>query len=169
MKEIFKDIERYEGLYQVSNLGNVKSLISNKILKPAKNKNKYLQVGLCKQGKMKTYLVHRLVAKSFISNPNNLPEVNHKDEDKTNNASSNLEFCDAKYNNNYGTRNERISKAKINGKKSKKVLQFTLDRKFIREWPSTAECGRNGFCQSGVAACCRGKLPHYKGFIWKYS
>ena len=72
-------------------------------------------------------------------------------------------------NNNYGTRNERISKAKINGKKSKKVLQFTLDGKFIREWPSTAECGRNGFAQSAVARCCRGELPHYKGFLWKYS
>ena len=110
MKEIFKDIEEYEGLYQISNLGRVKSLKYGKerILKPAKDKKGYLYVCLYKQGKMKIYRVHRLVAQAFIPNPNNLPQVNHKDEDKTNNASSNLEFCDAKYNNNYGNHNKKM-------------------------------------------------------------
>lgn len=63
---------------------------------------------------------------------------------------------------------KKMSEAHINGKQSKQVLQFTLDGEFVREWPSTAECGRNGFNHSNVAKCCRGKLPHYKGFVWKY-
>ena len=111
MIEIYKDIQGYEG-YQVSNHGNIKSLGNGKsrkekILKPVNTTKCYLQVELSKQGKRKKYLVHRLVAQAFIDNPNNLPQVNHKDEDKTNNHVTNLEWCDALYNNNYGTHNQR--------------------------------------------------------------
>ena len=164
-KEIWKDIKDYEGLYQVSNFGRVKSIRFGKerILKSGTNNWGYLFVKLCKNGKIKPFLVHRLVAEAFLPNTDNLPCVNHKDENKQNNNVNNLEWCDVKYNNTYGTRTEKSSK-----KCSKPVLQYTLDGVFIREWKSTAECGRNGFNQGNVAACCRGERKTYKGFIWRY-
>lgn len=166
--EVWKDIKNYEGFYQGSNLGRVKSLEridcighhrKERILKPKKDKYGYLQVNLWKNGKKKTFTVHRLVAEAFIPNPNNLPCINHKDECKTNNNVNNLEWCDNKYNNAYGTRTEKCSK---------KVLQYDLEGNFIREWESTAECGRNGFIQQAVASCCRGELKKHQGCIWRY-
>ena len=173
MIEIFKDIKDLEGLYQVSNLGNILSLNyyrsgKPKLLKTSKTKNGYLLVNLYKNRKRKSYKVHQLVAEHFIPNPDNLPEINHIDEDKTNNRVDNLEWKSHKDNCNHGTRNERIVKANTNGKRSKKVLQFTLDGVFIREWPSISECGRNGFNQRNIVSCCNGKLKTYKGFIWRY-
>ena len=175
------NVETWEN-YQVSNFGNIMSLNYNrtgkpKLLKPRKVSGGYLQVVFCKNGKEDDILVHRLVAETFLENPENLPQVNHKDENKKNNfvgtpendyKDGNLEWVTAKENNNYGTRNERAFKKLTNGKLSKKVLQFTLDGEFVREWPSTMECGRNGFSQSAVWRCCRGKKPQYKGYIWKY-
>lgn len=172
--------------YQVSNLGNILSLNYNrtgkpKLLKLSYNKQGYLVVKLCKNRKGKTFRVNRLVAETFLPNPDNKPQVNHKDEDKTNNfvflnkdgsvdkEKSNLEWSTPKDNCNHGTRNERMAKTKTNGKTSKKVLQFTLDGEFIREWPSTQECGRNGFKQGAVAACCRGEEKSHKGFRWEYA
>lgn len=173
--EIWRDIKGYEGLYQVSNYGRVKSLNYNHtkkegIMKAALDGGGYLHLRLHKNGKRKNFFVHRLVADAFLPNPDNFPIVNHKNEKPSDNRVENLEWCDVKYNNNYGTRNERISKTQINGKKSKPVLQFTLDGTFVREWPSTHEAGRNGFKQAHVSACCRGntRLKTYKGFIWKY-
>ena len=182
----------YEGLYQVSNLGRILSLNYNKtgkpeLMTPIDNGGGYLQVSLSKNGETKTCLVHRLVAFTFLENPENLPQVNHKDEDKTNNfvflnedgtvnkEKSNLEWKSPKDNCNHGTRNERISKTNskakkgiLNTKLSKPVLQLSLSGDLIREWPSTAECGRNGFSQSAVSRCCRGEKPQYKGFLWMY-
>ena len=116
MNEEWRPIEGYEGLYEVSNLGRVRSLdryveYSNgrihlhkgKVLSPAKDKNGYLKVVLNCNGKCKTTNIHRLVANVFIPNPDNLPMVNHKDEDKSNNSVDNLEWCDVKYNLSYGT------------------------------------------------------------------
>ena len=166
MKEIWKDIKDYEGHYQVSNLGRVKSIKFGKeiILKQHINiKGGYYYVCLLKNGKHKNYYVHRLVAEAFLPITDNLPQVNHKDENKLNNSVDNLEWCDAKYNINFGTCIERRSK-----KTSKPVLQYTLDGKFVKEWKSTMECGRNGYNQGNVAACCQGKLKKYKDFIWKY-
>ena len=170
-KEYWKPVVGYEGLYEVSNWGRVKRLrrlitnqynsfyIEEKILKPQKNIYGYLYVNLYKNGIMKHKTIHKLVAEVFLPNPNNYKEVNHKDECKTNNIVSNLEWCDRKYNINYGTRNEKVSK---------KVYQYTLDGEFVREWKSTAECCRNGYNQGHVAACCRGERKIHKGFIWKY-
>ena len=189
MTEIWRtavyDGEIYEGLYKVSNLGRILSLNYRNtgkpdLMTPVERKDGYSQVELSKNGKTKKCLVHRLVAQTFIPNPDNLPEVNHKDEDKTNNfvflnedgtvdeEKSNLEWKTHRGNINHGTRNERVSKALTNGKKSKKVLQLSLSGELIREWPSTRECGRNGFNKGHVCSCCNGKLPHYKGFLWMY-
>ena len=170
-KEIWKDIEEYEGLYQVSDNGRVRSLKYGKerILKPERCKNGYLRVNLCKNEKQKHFLVHRLVALTFITNPNNLPQINHKDEDKTNNSVQNLEWCDQKYNHNYGTINQRISEKMTNGKLSKPVLQFTLDGKFVREFKSGMDIKRNlGYSCGNISSCCLGKRKSANGFIWKY-
>ena len=129
-KEIWKDIENYDGIYQISNFGRVKSLSrqtkSGKykeiIKKPSLAGRGYYRLALCKNGKPKYYYIHRLVAKAFIPNPNNLPLVNHKDENKLNNNVNNLEWCDSEYNMNYGFCNikKNISRAiyycKQNGK-----------------------------------------------------
>ena len=106
--------EPYEN-YQVSNFGQILSLNFHrsgkpKLLKTGKNKKGYLMVDFSKNGKRKTFLVHRLVAEAFLPNLDNLPCVNHKDEIITNNRVDNLEWCTYEENNNYGTRNERISK-----------------------------------------------------------
>ena len=168
MKESWKDKKDYEGIYQVSNCGRVKSIKFGKerILKLTKDKDGYLIVNLYKNNKSKTFKVHRLVAEAFLPNPDNLPLINHKDEDKSNNIVSNLEWCDVKYNTNYGTRNKRIGKSNTNGKRSKPVLQYTLDGKFVREWESYRECKRNGF--NHVSECCRGKRKSCGGYIWRY-
>ena len=99
--KIWKPIIGYENLYKINNYGEVLSLRSNKILKPNNNGIGYFIIQLCKNGKRKNYLIHRLVAEHFLDNPNNLPEVNHKDEDKSNNFVNNLEWCKHKYNMNY--------------------------------------------------------------------
>ena len=121
-EEIWKPIEGYEGLYEVSNTGRVRSIDRydsrnhfrrGRILKLSYDTVGYLIVGLHSNGKKKTYLVHRLVAPAFIPNPDNLPQVNHRDEDKTNNRVENLEWCDSKYNLSYGTRNIRIRETLI--------------------------------------------------------
>lgn len=173
--EIWKDIKDYEGLYQVSNYGRVKSLGNGKthkttrIMKINKQKNGYCRVILTKDGVEKNKSVHRLVATAFLENPENLPCVNHKDENPSNNNVSNLEFCDQKYNINYGNRNKKVSNKMTNGKLSKPVLQFTPTGDFIREWPSTREIERQlGFDSSAVGRCCVGKQKTSYGFCWMY-
>lgn len=184
MEEIFIDIKGYEGLYQISNLGRIKSLWfgKEKILKGGKDKDGYLKVILSREGKHKTYSVHRLVAEAFIPNTNNHPQVNHKNEDKTDNCVDNLEWCTQKYNVNYGTCQQRRAKNtdyKAIGRKnaekllnrkdqSKTVLQYTKEGEFIRKWETLRECGRNGFKISNISSCCQGKRKTHKGFIWKY-
>ena len=179
MEESWKDIEGYEGLYQVSNKGRVKSLNyhntkKEKILKPV-NANGYKRVELCKNKTIKRLYVHRLVAQSFIENPNNYSCVNHKDECRTNNIVSNLEWCTHKYNNNFGTHMKRVSKSLTNNPNiSKQVFQYSKDLELISVWESTSECGRNGYTFSAVAACCRNSYIRdgnnvYKGYIWSYT
>lgn len=142
MEEIWKDIEGYEGLYQVSNLGKVKSLNYNKtakseLLKLRKNTNGYTRVVLYKNRKAKDYQVHRLVAEAFIPNPNNYPIINHKDENKTNNRVDNLEWCTYLYNNTYGTTIERAVEKRKGYKHSKeareKISKANKGRKFTIE------------------------------------
>jgi len=195
--EVWKDIKGYEGLYQVSNEGRIKSLArewaagnrnskrchDEMMIKQSCDDKGYKMVCLSKDGRSITKKVHKLVALAFIENPNNLPQVNHKDENKENNfvfinkdgsvdlGKSNLEWCTLEYNVKYGTRTERTSK---------KVYQYTLDGELIKIWSSTAECGRNGFSQTKVSDCCnggyfshsRGKwhtVNSHKGYKWSYT
>lgn len=194
MEEIWKNIKDYPN-YMVSNLGRVKSLNYNGtgregILKPLNNNNGYLKVCLSKNGKMKRYYVHRLVAEAFIPNPNNYPQVNHKDENKQNNCVWNLEFCNCSYNMNYGTARERTvekckgkkrseetrkklsesHKGKYNTKCSKPVLQINKNtNEIIKEFPSIKEVQRQlGYSQGNISECCNGKRKTHKGFTWRY-
>lgn len=158
MKEEFRDIKGYEGLYQVSNLGKVKSLtrenqfylndikvtriLNSHIMKFHLNHG-YLRVLLSKNGKRKWFFVHRLVAEAFIPNPNNLPFINHKSEIKTENNVENLEWCNAKYNVNYGTCKKRISKANTNNPKlSTPIKCLDLETNEITYYPSIPEASR---------------------------
>ena len=124
MEEVWKDIEGYESKYQASNLGRVKSLeryyktgrggiqlLPERILKQSVKKTGYVCVTLCKNGIHTTYLLHRIIAKLFVPNPNNYPEINHKDENQQNNCADNLEWCNHSYNINYGTRTEKAVKS----------------------------------------------------------
>lgn len=170
MREEWRDIKDYEGLYQVSNFGNVRNLNYYgkthriELLKLQKTRDGYIRVGISKNSYQKFFRVHRLVAQAFIPNPLNLPQVNHKDENRSNNCVDNLEWCDAPYNSSYGTRGERISK-----NKSKPVYQYTLDGELVKIWSSTQECGRNGYTQINVSKCCRGILKKHNGYRWSYT
>ena len=193
IKEIWKtavyDGEIYEGLYKVSNLGRILSLNywntgRAELLTPIKNTYGYFFVNLWKNRKRKGCLVHRMVAETFLENPENKPCINHKiegekgkkinmvifnEDGSIDKERTSIEWATYEENNNYATRNERASKTMTNGKLSKKVLQFTLTGELIREWPSVAECERNGFNKGKVSECCNGKRKTYKGFIWEYS
>lgn len=168
MEEIWKDIEGYEGLYQVSNMGRVKSLRRNIILREGISRG-YSVLNLSKNGNPLTKKVHRLVATAFIPNPNNYPIVNHKDENRTNNCVDNLEWCTQEYNLNYGTGNKKRALSNTNGKRSKPVLQYSLDGTFIKEWKSTMDVERmTGYSGGHISACCRNIRKTAYGYLWKY-
>lgn len=174
-EEEWRDITGYEGLYMISSYGRVKSLNyrrtgREKIMKSSVDKNGYLFVCLWKNRKVKWYLVHRLVAEAFISNPNNYPQVNHKNEIKDDNRAENLEWCDNYYNSHYGTRNKRIGEKHINGILAKPVLQIDIKTgEIIKEFPSTNEVKRQlGINQSHISKCCNGKRNTCGGFKWAF-
>lgn len=177
-RRIWKDIEGYEGKYQVSNIGEVRAFNYNhtgkvKKLRQWANKGGYKRVKLYKNGKRKFYLVHRLVAEAFIPNPNGLLEVNHKNEIKDDNRASNLEWCDRKYNVNYGTRNMKHSKS-ISGAnhcQARKVMLINTGETFN----TVTEAGRKyGVYYGSIVRCCRGRLKSAgkdkdgNKLIWKY-
>lgn len=177
MSEEWRDVVGYEGLYQVSDQGRVKSLerkdclgrtVKERILKPGVVGDGYLFVVLCAGGKPKTLKVHRLVCQAFHKNPNNKPEVNHVNEDKADNRACNLEWSTRRENLNHGTRNIRAGKA-ISKANSKPLGQYTLDGELVKIWPSTQEAQRQaGFSQGNISQVANGKLKTAYGFRWKY-
>lgn len=176
--EEWRDIKGYEGLYQVSNFGRVRSLNrmdsigrqrQGRILKPSSNEWGYPHVVLSKNGKHKTVRVHRLVAIAFLPNPDNLPEVNHKDENKYNNHVNNLEWCNHQYNNGYGTGPERRLK-KIDRAKYKKAIwriSETGERVLYESLKAAAEDISGD--ASNICLCLKGKLKRHKGYSWEYA
>ena len=174
MTEIWKDIIGYDN-YQVSNLGNVKSLNyrhtgKEQVLKAGKNKDGYLYIILCKNGKTKKYLIHRLVYEAFNGPIPEGMQCNHISENKTENNLENLNLMTHKENCNWGTRNERASKAKINGKLSKPVIQYDLNGNLIKEYPSASEVERQtGYAQTHISKCCRWLLKTAYNYIWRYA
>lgn len=182
MEEIWKDVVGYENYYQVSNLGNVRSkdrvvntwhgviLKKGRMIKQSICNNGYYSVCFQVNNIKKQCLVHRIVAQAFIPNLDNMPYINHKDENRLNNNIENLEWCTAKYNINYGTCKERRNETKRDKcKLSKTTLQYNLEGTLIKEWKSTKEIERElGFSNQGVSACCRGIRKSFNGFIWKY-
>lgn len=177
MKEIWKDIPNYEGFYQASNLGRIKSLEridaigrkrKERILKPRLGCG-YYRVVLYKNSIVKAYLVHRLVWIAFNGQiPENM-QVNHLDERPINNALSNLNLMTPKENCNWGTGIERQAKKRINGKKSKSVLQYDLQDNLIKEFPSLMQVYRElGFSYGHIGDCCNGRLKTAYGYKWKY-
>ena len=133
--EEWKNVIGYEGLYEVSNIGNVRNVKRNTLLRLSKNQG-YIQVWLYKNGIRAGLKVHRLVAEAFLPNPDNLPQVNHKDEDKTNNRVENLEWCTAKYNTNYGHRTENAINTRVkNGYADPDFIGFGLNKKeYMKEY-----------------------------------
>lgn len=180
-EEIWKDIPGYEGYYKISSHGRVLRLprgkqwphrqTHNNIRHLRLEQNGYLRVNLSKENNVKWHGVHRLVALSFIPNPHNLPMINHRDENKQNNHVDNLEWCDAKYNANYGTARQRQRESRANNpndanvrklvgqKNGKRVRQYTPDGVFIAEYNSTMEASRaTGVHDSQIRRHCKGQV-----------
>lgn len=175
MLEMWKPIEGYEGLYEVSNLGRVKSLkrlhTKERILSYFLNRQGYQRVNLWKENQSKKYSVHRLVAKAFVDNPENKNVVNHIDENKQNNCSCNLEWVTGLENHNCGTINKRISKSLTNNqKKSKPVKAFDDDGNCIGSFPSVYEASRStGINVSSIRDCLHCRSKHAGGYIWQFT
>lgn len=157
--EIWKDIDGFDGYYQISNMGNVRN--KYRLMKQYKNSRGYYRICL----NHKFYLVHRLVAKHFVDNPNSLPMVNHIDEVKTNNKAENLEWCTNEYNINYGTARERLI-AKLN---KKPVIQISPDGT-RRAWDSARQVERElGYSHNNISRCCKGYYKTAYGCRWEYA
>lgn len=179
MKEIWKDIKGFEGIYQVSNLGNVKSLNyrntkEEKMLTPKKNNSGYLWLELTNNKKKSCLLIHRIVALEFIPNLNNLPIVNHKDENPMNNCVDNLEWCTALQNVRYSI---DLHPERTRGRKgtrrphkyTQNVIQKTLDGKIVKEYDCTADVAiDNKFNQWSIIQCCTGKRNTAYGYKWEF-
>ena len=173
MEEIWKQIDGFDGRYEISNYGRLKSYAQNKsgkISTGSPQRKGYLAVTLYDgNGKRQTYKIHRLVAEAFIFNPNNLPQVNHKDEDKNNNCVDNLEWCDNDYNNHYGTRTQR---AAVSNRccDTTSVKIYSVDKNGnIEYFDSIGEAERiTGLNHSNIVRTLKGRTKTCGGREWYY-
>lgn len=192
--EQWADIEGYEGYYQVSSLGRIKSMeryiqdrfgmkspyrIPPKVLKPKKAPNGYMFVHLSKEGKVEPRRIHRMVAEAFIPNPYRLPSVNHKNEDKTDNRVENLEWCTQAYNNEYGTRTQR---SQLSQKYRRPVAMYAMDGRLLRTFPTVVEAARYvakeitdmrtsvKIANNNIRAVCQHKPNRHiaYGYLWEF-
>jgi len=190
--EEWRAVKGYEGFYEVSNMGRVKSLkrrvpnpncggqytVNEKILRPSSNPLGYENVRLSKGGVSVHKLVHRLVAEAFIENPNNYPVVNHKDETPSNNSVANLEWCTQKYNSNYGNAYAKKSEAqkkkdwswrKTTGCNRKKVEQLSMDGTVINTFNSLTDAAQaTNTNLTKISACCNGARQMTNGYKWRF-
>lgn len=163
MIEEWKDIPNFNGLYQVSNNGNIKRTKDEYIFKKNKNSRGYRIITLTKDKKEYSLSVHRLVAEAFIPNPNNLPQINHKDGNKLNNKIENLEWCTQSENMKHAYKN------KLEIKSGKKVAQFDLDMKIIKIWDKIIEAEKEYKIAHGkITMVCKNKRKTAGGYIWRY-
>lgn len=163
INETWVPVKNYENRYLISNLGKVKSIKFNKILKE-ELRGKYLSVQLFDGKKFKHFSIHRLVAINFIENPNNLLFVNHKDENKLNNKVTNLEWCTTSYNINYGTGIERAKE-----KKNISVQQFSKQGELLNTFVSISDAERKtNIYNPNIVKCCKGERKTAGGYIWRY-
>lgn len=171
MKEIWKPVLGYEGLYEVSNLGRVKSLNwkrtnTHKCLYLKKHNKGYKQVELVKDKSSKMFLVHRLVANAFLDNPFNKTQINHKDYDKTNNNVDNLEWCT----NSENMKHSCLRKNDKPKRRKEKILQFDIDGNFLKLWDDCISIKKEkGFNQTSIFECCENKRKTAYGYLWRYS
>lgn len=170
----WRDIKGFSG-YMVSDEGQVYSMKSNRLLTASKHVGDYRVVSLKGNKKNHTLLVHRLVYEAFVGSIPKGMQVNHKDENKSNNRLDNLELLTPKENSNYGTRNQRIVESNRQWRKARRkrfgrpVLQYNRDGVLIRKWEAIAEAEEQGFCKTGIGRCCRGDMKTYKGCRWEYA
>lgn len=179
--EIWKDIKGYEGYYQVSNLGRIRSIdryiynpgcfgfpyqnIKGRIIKPYDQGSGHLQIILSKEHKCKNYYVHRLVMEAFTENPDNFPCINHKDENGYNNELSNLEWCDHIYNINYGTCIQRRAENHW-----KRIDQYDINMNYIQSFNSITEASESTMTdRSSITKCAKLKRKTAGGYIWRYN
>lgn len=177
MQEEWKAIKEYEGLYEVSNYGRIKSLeritennihIKEHIQRQQLSKTGYMYVPLSKNGHKTNKRVHRIVATAFVENPAHKPQVNHKDEDKQNNRADNLEWVDGVENINYGTAVKRAHKKDVSPL-TKAVIQLGLDGTVIAEFPSQSQAAQAvGTSAGNISRCCHGHVKSVRGYVWKY-
>lgn len=176
--EIWEKVSKYEGLYSVSNYGRVKSLLrtsSNygrvfpeKIKTYTDNGHGYLYVELCKNGKNKKHYVHRLVAAAFIPNPLNLPQINHRDENKKNNMLDNLEWCTQNYNNKYGTARFRLEKTRRNNGNTTKIDMYDLNGNLLKRYQCSNDIERDGISRRAAYLVCTNRARSYKGCVFRF-
>ena len=160
INEVWEDIKDVEGLYRISNLGRVLSIRRNSILKPLSSHHGYMRIQLYKNGKMKVFAIHRLVATAFIPNPHNYNEVNHLNENASDNRAVNLEWCSRKHNVNYGNRLYKFKK---------KVEQLDKNNNVIKTYNSLSEASKeSGARQGAISNVCCGRAKTAGGYKWMF-
>lgn len=176
--ETWKDIDGYKGIYQVSNLGRVRSLDrinsygerARGVMKtPSNNGHGYLFVCLCKNGQTKRFYIHRLVGMMFIPNPPKLPQINHKNEIKSDNRVENLEWCTQQYNNNYGTKKARARETFEKGNFSRPIDVYSKDGKFIKTYLCAYDMEKDGISRRAAYSICDGRVLSWHGLTFRYS